>query len=86
MRGGDGPSPVSASEKLLERIHNDDLQAQEERIEELRQQIIDRERDLALDIAVHPESPWSSRSGVLRDTDYDGDAILQLHKSLYSRS
>ena len=82
MRGNDGPSPVSASERWLERIHNDDLQGRDERIEELRQEIIEKDLRLAELIAAHHASPFSSRSEVLEAVDGDDKTLLAMADAL----
>jgi len=83
MRGNnDGPSPVSGSEKWLKRIHDDDRSGYDEKREELRQERIDLERDMALDISVHPTISMS-RSEVLQACDYDTDKLLSSWKDLY---
>lgn len=78
----DGPSPNSASERRLERIHNDETQGFD-RLEELRQKEIDLERKMALDIAFHPAIEYS-RSEVLELCQYDSDRLITAFKELYS--
>lgn len=78
----DGPSPVSAAEKLLERIHNEDLPTKEERIEELRQEIIEKDLRLAELIAKHPVSPFDSRHEVLEAVDHDDTELLAIADAL----
>ena len=81
MRGNDGPSPVSASERRLERIHSGEP-GREERIEELRQELIEKDLRLAELIANHPESQFASRGEVLEECDHDGRVLVALADTL----
>ena len=82
----DPPSPVSASEQLLDRIHNDDQQEREERIEDLRQQLIDVERQMAARLAMHPDCPCSTRREVLERCDYDSTTLTRVFNAFHAET
>jgi len=84
MDDDDGPTARSVWERELELIHDEDRPDSEARLDELRQESIDLEQEIADTIAERSDL-WADAGEVLAYHEYDRDELLHTYKQLVAR-